>query len=172
MMPVPDAPEGVPLRFSKGLAPLVRPDAEILILGSLPGRVSLQREQYYGHPANQFWRLIGDVFGLRFAQCDYAEKIHLLNENRIGLWDSIEAAVRHSSLDSDIRHPRLNSISALAESLPRLRIIGFNGKVAARFALLTADIGAQQVHLPSSSPANTTPYAVKLAAWKKLKERA
>ena len=39
-------------------------------------------------------------------------------------------------------------------------------------ALLTADIGAQQVHLPSSSPANTTPYAVKLAAWKKLKERA
>ena len=38
--------------------PIVDEHSEILILGSVPGVKSLQMQQYYAHPQNQFWKLM------------------------------------------------------------------------------------------------------------------
>src|SRR4051812_10192514 len=84
-------------------APVVASDTRVLILGSLPGAASLAASQYYGHPRNHFWRLVGDVIGVDLVEMDYHARLTALLEHRIGLWDVIAEARRIGSLDSEIR---------------------------------------------------------------------
>ena len=46
----------------QGLAPIVSPNTRVLILGSFPGVRSLQLQQYYAHPQNQFWKLLQAIW--------------------------------------------------------------------------------------------------------------
>lgn len=152
-------------------APHVAPDTRLLIVGSLPGARSLAKQQYYAHPTNQFWRLVGAVIGQPLADLDYDERLLRLRAAKIGLWDVIRTAERRSSSDSDIREADPHNLSALIATLPALRIIAFNGGKAAA-------IGRRQlpqlesitvVDLPSSSAANTSGYAGKLERWLQLR---
>ncbi|MET0360752.1 MAG: DNA-deoxyinosine glycosylase, partial [Sphingobium sp.] len=43
--------------------PSVDGDTRLLLLGSLPGERSLAAQEYYAHPSNGFWWLIGEVLG-------------------------------------------------------------------------------------------------------------
>ncbi|MDC8773931.1 DNA-deoxyinosine glycosylase [Roseateles albus] len=155
----------------KGLAPQVAPDTRLLVLGSFPGVASLQAQQYYGHPRNQLWRLLGDSFGLPLAQADYPMRLQLLLANQIGLWDVISETHRRGSLDSEIRDPRPSDLFTLLAGLPQLRTIAFNGGTAAKIGLRQLGAHADRyriLSLPSSSPAYTLAYAGKLAAWATL----
>ena len=152
--------------------PVTRRDTRLLLLGSLPGAVSLARRQYYAHPQNQFWRLTGAVLGRDLAALPYEARLEALLEAGVGLWDTVAAADREGSLDADIRLHAASDLAALAATLPRLRAIGFNGGTSAR-------IGRRQLgpvedidllDLPSSSPAYTLPFDRKLAAWLKLRD--
>lgn len=144
----------------------------ILILGSLPGEASLARGEYYAHPQNQFWRLLGAVIGAELCASEYPDRLAALLSHRIGLWDVVAEARRDGSLDGNIRDHAPNDLAALAETLPDLRAIGFNGGTAAR-------IGGRQLGgieklpallpLPSSSPAYTRPFTEKLEDWLKLR---
>ena len=82
-----------------GLPPIARVDARILILGSLPGDASLSASQYYAHPRNHFWQLVGDAIGIELVGMDYAERVVILQSAQIALWDVVSEADRPGSLD-------------------------------------------------------------------------
>ncbi len=85
---------------SQGLAAVASLDARILVLGSLPGQQSLKDQEYYAHPQNVFWPVMNHLFGI----CgNYAERCSGLKQNKLALWDVLQASVRPGSLDANIR---------------------------------------------------------------------
>lgn len=159
---------GAPLS-KRSFLPVVDDATRVLILGSLPGDMSLARQQYYGKPQNQFWRLTGDAFGQDLVALTYPARLDALRECHIGLWDVFAAAHREGSLDSKIRDPVLNDLRGLAADLPQLRLIAFNGQTAARHGIPQANaLEIPFLILPSSSPALTWSYDRKRAAWQAL----
>jgi double-stranded uracil-DNA glycosylase len=151
--------------------PVIRPDTRLLVLGSLPGAVSLAEGRYYAHPRNLFWRLIGAVIGRDLVPLDYEARLEALLEARIGLWDTVAAATRPGSLDADIRLHEASDLYALAATLPELRAIAFNGATSARIGRkqLAGVSGLALVDLPSSSPAYASlAFERKRDAWRRL----
>jgi double-stranded uracil-DNA glycosylase len=153
-----------------GLPPIARADARLFILGSLPGDASLSAQRYYAHPTNQFWRLLGQAIGEELQALPYDERLQRLAERRIGLWDMIASASRRGSLDQSIRKAAHNRVEQLQHDFPELRALAFNGSTAAAVSrrLLGAPEGLTLVELPSSSAANTRPFADKADAWSVL----
>lgn len=151
-------------------APLVAPDTRLLILGSLPGERSLAERQYYAHPTNQFWHLLGEVTGRPLAAMPYDERLAALRDARVGLWDVIRTAERHMSSDSHIREAEAHDLAALIATLPDLRMIAFNGGKAAAIGRrqLPALNALAVLDLPSSSAANTSGIAAKRLLWSQL----
>ena len=150
-----------------GLPLVARLDARLFILGSLPGDASLAAQRYYAHPTNQFWRLVGRAIGEDLQLLEYERRLERLAERRIGLWDVIASANRRGSLDQAIREAEHNQIDHLLHHFPELRAIAFNGATAASIGRKL--IGRAQefmlIDLPSSSAANTKPFAEKGKAW-------
>jgi TDG/mug DNA glycosylase family protein len=161
--------------------PIAGPDAEILILGSLPGRKSLEMQQYYAHPQNAFWKLITRIYG-QGSSLPYTQRVEILTANRIALWDVLAAAERPGSLDSSIVHAsaQANDFAAFYRSHPLVSRVFFNGRKAEelyrRFVLpgLSAEFAAlRYVSMPSTSPAHAgMPFAEKLVRWTTIKEKA
>ncbi len=152
--------------------PVTRPDTRLLVLGSLPGAVSLARQRYYAHPQNQFWRLMGEVVGRDLAALDYQARLEALLDAGVGLWDTVASATREGSLDANIRLHVASDLKTLAGTLPMLKAIAFNGGTSAKVGRRALD-GVERVtliDLPSSSPAYTLPFAAKLARWQALRD--
>lgn len=149
---------------------------QILILGSLPSVASVTQQQYYAHPQNAFWRIIEALF----AECrllDYAQRIELLNQHRIALWDVIASAKREGSLDSAIEADSIvvNDIIGLLNTFPSLHSIYLNGGSAAtlfkRHIAQHLPRPLSVVTLPSTSPANARlRFEEKLAQWRVVRE--
>ena len=150
---------------------IARSDARLFILGSLPGDASLAARRYYAHPTNQFWRLLGHALGEELQTLDYDPRLERLAERRIGLWDVIASASRRGSLDQAIREAQHNRIEHLLHDFSELRAIAFNGSTASSLGRkLIGDLRVDLtlIDLPSSSAANTKPFAEKAAAWARL----
>ena len=163
------------MELSQGFAPVARPDARILILGSMPGVASLEAAQYYAFPRNVFWKIMGDLFGAG-PQLDYPSRLQLLNENQIALWDVIQTCVRPGSLDSAIRDEGMetNDFKGFFKSHPLISQVYFNGQKASglfKKRVVPGLASRFEYHvLPSTSPANAgKSYAEKLKAWSVLK---
>ncbi|HET6523291.1 DNA-deoxyinosine glycosylase [Sphingopyxis sp.] len=152
-------------------APHVAPDTRLLILGSLPGARSLAARQYYAHPTNQFWRLLGEVIGRPLADIPYDDRLTALRQAKVGLWDVIRSAERHTSSDSHIREAEAHDLAALIADLPDLRMIAFNGGKAAAIGRkqLPPIEGVALVDLPSSSAAHTIGFDAKRDRWLALR---
>ena len=159
-----------------GLAPVVAPDTRLLVLGSFPGAASLKAQQYYGHPRNHFWPILFTIFEAKMpgspdVSClsSYQIRIDWLLARGVGLWDVYAACEREGSLDSQIRHPVVNDLSALRRHCPQLQAIAHNCGESFKHARHTAALGLPVHKLPSTSPANASwRFERKLAAWREI----
>lgn len=145
--------------ITEGLEPFGNSESEFLILGTLPGKVSLQTQQYYANHSNYFWRIISSIFDEAMPD-SYEGKLDVLKRHHIALWDVLKSANRQSSLDSDIKNPNANDILGFISTHPNLRVICFNGKEAEDYFRKFIGIhnlpeNIRIVSLPSSSPTNT-----------------
>lgn len=153
----------------KGLAPVWRGDARVLVLGSFPGVASLAAQRYYAHPRNAFWPLMEALLaepGL--AQRRYEQRLQALQARGIALWDAVAACEREGSLDSAIRHAQPSGLADLVARLPRLRAIACNGATAHREVTRLLPGAPWPLHrLPSTSPAHAAlDLASKHEAWR------
>ncbi|RED16427.1 DNA-deoxyinosine glycosylase [Parasphingopyxis lamellibrachiae] len=157
------------MRRKSSFPPVVDPHTRILILGSLPGEESLRQAQYYAHPQNSFWDLVGGAIDTDLRGLAYRDRLEALLGRHIGLWDVIAEARRTGSLDSAIRDARGNDLCQLANSLPSLQAIVFNGRKSANIGReQLGELGGRYrlVDLPSSSPAYAAmPFGEKLSHW-------
>ena len=150
-----------------GLAPVVAPATRLLVLGSFPSVASLAAQQYYAHPRNHFWKIVGALCGQPLQAWPYERRIAFARERGLGIWDVYASCQRAGSLDADIRHAVPNDLAALAASLPQLAAIAHNGGESARSLRVTRALGVPVFRLPSSSPANASwSFERKLAAWR------
>jgi hypoxanthine-DNA glycosylase len=163
--------EGGTQQIKRSFAPIVDADVRLMVLGSLPGDISLAAGRYYANPRNHFWSLIGSVIEKDLVALDYQARLDALLAAHVGLWDTVEAAERTGSLDTNIRTHQPNQLAELAASLPQLAAFGFNGGKAAAIGTrqLAGVDGLELVALPSSSPAFTLPVARKLEQWLALR---
>jgi len=153
-----------------GLPAIASRDARLFVLGSLPGDASLAARRYYAHPTNQFWRLLGAAIGERLDDLEYEQRLGVLARRRIGLWDVVASAARSGSLDQAIRAANHNAIDRLLHDYPQLLAVAFNGSTAAAIGrrLIGDGHGLTLIDLPSSSAANTRPFAEKAERWAEL----
>jgi hypoxanthine-DNA glycosylase len=162
-------PASAALRKSS-FAPVADAGARLLILGSLPGEMSLRIGQYYGNPQNQFWRLMGVALGRELPET-YEARLLALQSAGVALWDVVASAVRPGSLDARIRDHQPNPLAEFVATLPRLQAVAFNGKTSAAIGgRALADVpDLELIALPSSSPAYTLSFERKAAAWRQLR---
>jgi hypoxanthine-DNA glycosylase len=165
--------KGECMKRKRSFEPVVDGKVRLLILGSLPGELSLAHSQYYANPQNRFWTLMSEVTGEPLGALAYPDRLQALLGHGVGLWDVVAEAVREGSLDSRIRDHAHNDLLGLIDRLPRLEAIAFNGGTAARLGLKALGDRAGRyaiIRLPSSSPAYTLAYRDKLAVWLTLRD--
>lgn len=152
----------------KSFQPIVDSSTTTLILGTMPGVTSLQKYEYYGYPQNQFWRIMFTIFDKLPIPADFEDKINLIQQNNIGLWDVLQACERQGSLDSKIKNYIENDIPALLKNHPQITKILFNGKESQRYFMRAfGEIdGIQYFGMPSTSPAYTLKFDDKLKVWR------
>ncbi len=155
--------------------PVVRANARLLILGSMPGRKSLDEQEYYAHPRNAFWKIMGQL--LQFdSGADYDRRIASLMDSGVALWDVMAACSRSSSLDSDIVESSIiaNDFNTFFSRYREIKAVYFNGLKAwhSYHKHVRPGLDSQWTHtsfsLPSTSPANARmTFEEKLDAWSK-----
>jgi hypoxanthine-DNA glycosylase len=138
----------------QGFPAVVDENTEILILGSLPGDVSIRKHQYYGHSGNDFWNLLGSIIGENLQSMSYQNRLNTLKSHRIGLWDVFKAGKREGSEDAKIKDGETNQFSLLREIAPNLKLVIFNGKKSGKYDPILREMGYETKVLPSSSGAN------------------
>lgn len=152
-----------------GLPPIADARTRLVVLGSFPGVASLRAQQYYGHPQNAFWKILGALWDRPLAQASYDQRVAAVLERGLGVWDVYASCEREGSLDTAIRAAELNDFARLRHRCPELRAIAHNGGESFRHARLTRAFGLPVHRLPSTSPANASwPFERKLAAWGEL----
>lgn len=159
----------------RSFPPVTDVSARTLILGSMPGEESLRASQYYAHPRNVFWKLMGDLFDAG-AELPYARRTQQLKKSGIALWDVLASCVRKGSLDSAIAADSMtpNDFQTFFADHKKITRVFFNGAKAEHSfrkhvlpGLNTRPL--QLTGLPSTSPAHAArSYAQKLTAWRAL----
>jgi double-stranded uracil-DNA glycosylase len=153
-------------------APIANPSAQILILGSMPGVLSLKANQYYAHPRNAFWRIMAAIYDFD-ANLPYPAKTEALKTSGIALWDVLHSCVRQGSLDSAIETGSriANDFAAFFKQHPNISLVAFNGAEAEhsfnKYVLNNiSTTNIDFVRLPSTSPAHAVSLESKLEIWR------
>ncbi|WP_028551333.1 DNA-deoxyinosine glycosylase [Paenibacillus sp. UNC451MF] len=169
-----------------GLPPVMDASCHTVVLGSMPGALSLSKQEYYGHPRNHFWKLLYSLFGGTSAEGvlhnvpsdSYEERLAFALSHGIGLWDVLAACEREGSLDAQIRKPEANDFAWFFLKYPAVRRVFFNGQAAGelyrkqvlpKLGELAIGGGISYAVLPSSSTARAMALEAKLVSWQELR---
>ena len=142
----------------------------VVILGSMPGEASLAANQYYAHPQNQFWGIMGELFGAT-RDLPYAKRLAVLARSGVIMWETLQSCVRVGSLDTAIQDEIPNDFQTFLREYPRVTHLFFNGAKAEhsfKKHVLPAlgEHGLILRKLPSTSPAHAgMTLARKLEQW-------
>ena len=172
------APDSAVTVSCRSFLPVMAEDPAALILGSMPGVASLAAGQYYAHPQNTFWKILSTLFDM--PADDYAQRLGIITQNRLALWDVLKYCEREGSLDSAIVSASIevNDFAAFLVRYQNIRHIFLNGGKAAQefkrrvLPELPPDISARLTitQLPSTSPAHAgMTFADKLKMWRQIK---
>lgn len=164
------------MNSASGFPPIADEDAVVLILGTLPSVRSLEKRQYYGHPQNAFWKIMGELFDAG-PDLGYAERTERLKSQKVAVWDVLQSSVRPGSMDADIEQSTAaaNDFGGFFADHPKIRCIFFNGRKSAElFARFGAADGVpvdlECVTLPSTSPAYASmSFVTKLEQWAQVR---
>jgi hypoxanthine-DNA glycosylase len=165
-------------RLSRSFAPVADGRSRVLVLGSMPGVESLKASQYYAHPRNAFWTIMGELLGFD-PKLPYEARVRALRSAGIALWDVLHSCRRDGSLDSSIEaaSETANDFRAFFGAHPAIRAVFFNGAKAEsayqqHVLPALADLPLRYLRLPSTSPAQAgMPVAKKLQAWRSVLQR-
>lgn len=150
------------MKMLYGFAPVFDSKSRVLILGSMPSNLSLQKQQYYGNPRNALWPILCSLLGEPFVE-DYHARLAMAKRHGIAFWDIARCCIRKTSADSEIRSVTPNELEVVLKQCPGLEAFAFNGKKAyemyekfygektGRYSLSRRP---QTLVLPSTSPAN------------------
>lgn len=169
--------------LQESFSPVSGSSVKVLILGSMPGKASLQQQQYYAHPRNSFWPIMCDLLSHDHsvsADSPYAKRLALLKEYGIALWDVMHSCLREGSLDSAIQETSIvaNDFAHFYDQYKSVNAVFFNGAKAEQTyhrhvtpLLSQAQRALPAVRLPSTSPAHAAMnFEAKLAAWQAIRD--
>jgi len=147
--------------------PIIFKDTKILILGSFPSIKSFEKNFYYAHPSNKFWKILQAVTSYPINNLD--QKLWLLKECKLGLWDMVAECSRENSLDSSLENEEVNDIATFLEEHPSIQKLAFTGKKSeALFKTHFSHLDIETVYLPSPSSAYAAmKFEDKVTAYKK-----
>jgi hypoxanthine-DNA glycosylase len=162
----------------RSFAPIEHANATVLILGSMPGEASLRAGEYYAHPRNYFWRMMGALISLD-PESPYEQRIHALKSARIAVWDVLHSCTREGSLDTSIDKVSQisNDFQVFFARHANITRVFYNGSAAEQIYRRNVLPGLkvqrlEYLRLPSTSPANASiPFERKLEAWKSILQR-
>lgn len=157
------------------LPPIVDANTRVLIVGSMPSKQSLEKQQYYGNPRNHFWPIIGALLQMEIPE-NYDKRIAILRAHNIGLWDSIASCERQGSLDATIKNEVPNDFQGFFQKYPQIQLVLFNGGKSFDVfkKLVGLDVLASRAYekMPSTSPIpgkNIKSFDEKVQAWQMMK---
>jgi TDG/mug DNA glycosylase family protein len=141
-------------------APLIGLQPHSLILGSMPGQISLRCQQYYANPNNSFWWIMTQIIGCE-DPLDHQHRAKLICDSGFAVWDVLAHCQREGSLDSSIERSSeiTNDLLGLVQCNPSLKLIAFNGAAAKQIFMrhcshiLSEHPDLKWRQLPSTSPA-------------------
>jgi hypoxanthine-DNA glycosylase len=132
--------------------PIVFKKSEVLILGSFPSIDSFEKSFYYAHPRNQFWKILSAISSYPINNRD--QKIWLLKESKLALWDIVLNCTRDGSLDSSLEEVEVNNIVEFLECHPSIKKVAFTGRLAEKLFKMHFDyLEVETLYLPSPSSA-------------------
>ncbi len=166
----------------RSFPPVSDRDARVLILGSMPGKASLEAGQYYAHPRNAFWAILSELLDIP-GDAPYEQRMSALRAQRISLWDVLRSCLRASSLDADIDESSIvpNDFNGFFSRHVGVAHVFFNGSKAEQAYRRHVQPGLDPQRarilvcrrLPSTSPAHASlGFQEKLAAWRCVIEPA
>lgn len=168
------------MHLIESFPPIASFNASVLVLGSMPGVMSLNAHQYYAHPRNSFWYIIERLFDAK-KDLSYPDRQKILQRNRIALWDVLKACKRKGSLDSSIKNESIvpNDFEAFYSKYQKIKFVFFNGAKAEKeykkhvLETIQQQYGALEYYrLPSTSPAmSLLNKDEKLLRWKIIRDK-
>ncbi|MFT5220143.1 MAG: TDG/mug DNA glycosylase family protein [Planctomycetota bacterium] len=162
----------------RSFEPVIGDQPTLVILGSMPGVISLTAVQYYANPRNAFWRIMADLFGIDY-EADYAQRINQISRHPVVLWDTLKSCHRPGSLDAKIQTSTAlaNDFNGLLAQQPTIRAVAFNGSASEKYfqrlvmPILEPAQPLDFLPMPSTSPANAAmSFDAKLDKWRRLRD--